>query len=422
MAPDGEPTVHSGRYEGKVRKYIMTSFGAAPRPYDDIDLSSRSFWSTTAEDRERTFALLRRQRPVSWHPPAGGAVLTGDPGFWAVLRHADIVEVSRRHDVFSATSIPGMDPARHTKIRDLVSAAFTPGQVARIEDRIRIEAAAVVRELAEAGSGADFVEYCAKKLPLRVMSAMIGVPAGRRARLAAATAGRTSWADPVPPAAREPAGTPSASHAVLHELAGELAEERRARPSDDLMSCLVRAEVDGVRLTDHEIGALFTLLSVAGMDTTRHTAGHILLALTDFPDQREWLAADYDRRIGTALEELLRWATPVMTVRRTAVAGYQLGGVRISAGEKVVLFYPSANWDTEVFADPRTLDLSRHPNPHLAFGGGGVHFCLGSQLARTQLRVLFRELLHRLPRLRAGEPEYRAGNFMHAISSMPCYF
>ncbi|HEV3360655.1 MAG TPA: cytochrome P450 [Pseudonocardiaceae bacterium] len=411
------------------------------RPYDDIDLSSRAFWSTTAADREKTFALLRKERPVTWHPPVQDALLEDpdDPGYWAVVRHADIVAISRRNDVFvsgqgvlfenipeemleASQSFLAMDPPRHTKIRKLVSAAFTPRQVARIEEAIRANAAEVVRELADAGSGADFVEHCAKKLPLRTLSDMMGVPEDRRVATAEAANDLVAWADPVHLAGREPLDMILTSQVYLHQVAFELADERRTHPADDLMTNLVRAEVDGERLTDEEIAAFFVLLSVAGNDTTRQTTSHVLKALTDFPDQRAWLAADYDGRIGLALEEFLRWASPVMTFRRTAVAEVGLGGQRVLPGDKVVMFYPSGNWDTEAFADPNTFDLARDPNPHVAFGGGGVHFCLGSQVAKAQLRALFRELLRQLPEIRAGEPEYLAGNFVHAIRAMPCHF
>jgi cytochrome P450 len=188
------------------------------------------------------------------------------------------------------------------------------------------------------------------------------------------------------------------------------------------MTNLVQAEVDGERLTNEEIGAFFVLLSVAGNDTTRQTTSHVLKALTDFPEQREWLMADFHARIGTAVEEFVRWASPVMTFRRTAVADFEMSGQQISAGEKVVMFYPAGNWDTNVFANPDTFDLGRDPNPHVAFGGGGTHFCLGSQLAKTQLKAIFRELLHQLPDIQAGEPHYLAGNFIHAIRTMPCTF
>ena len=202
-------------------------------------------------------------------------------------------------------------------------------------------------------------------------------------------------------------------------MALTLAAERRDNPSDDLISALVLAEVEGARLTDNEIAAFFVLLTVAGNDTTRQTTSHAMKALTDFPDQRAWLLAAFDDRIGVAVEEFIRWATPVMTFRRTAARDYELAGQQISAGDKVVMFYASGNRDTDVFDRPDVLDLGRDPNPHLGFGGGGRHFCLGAHVARAQLRALFGELLTQIPDLVTGEPSYVAGNFIHAVRRMP---
>jgi cytochrome P450 len=419
----------------------MTSTIAQQRPYDEIDLSSRAFWSTSSADRERSFAILRGQRPVSWHQPVEDALMEDpeDPGFWAVVRHADIVEVSRRNDVFvsgqgvlfenipeemleASQSFLAMDPPQHTKIRKLVSAAFTPRQVKRIEGQIKADAKAIVQTLAAAGSGVDFVRHCASQLPIRTLSDMIGIPESERAKVVHAADAAVSWADPVYLNGRNPLDMITEAQTTLHSVAFQMVERRRSDPADDLMTNLVQAEVDGERLTDAEIAAFFVLLSVAGNDTTRQTTSHALRALTDFPEQRAWLFEDFDGRIDGAVDEFVRYASPVMTFRRTPVADFELGGQRIAAGEKVVMFYPSGNWDTEVFTDPGTFDLSRDPNPHVSFGGGGVHFCLGHQVAKTQLRALFDELLHQLPGIQAGEPEYLAGNFIHAIRALPCTF
>ncbi|WIX75235.1 cytochrome P450 [Amycolatopsis carbonis] len=411
------------------------------REYDEIDLSSRAFWSTRAADRERSFAALRQERPVSWHRPVEDALMEDpeDPGYWAVVRHADIVEVSRRNDVFvsgqgvmfenipeemleASQSFLAMDPPRHTKIRKLVSAAFTPKQVRRIDEQIKANARDIVRELAEAGSGADFVRQCSGQLPIRTLSDMVGIPQAHRESVAHAADASVSWADPVYLAGRDPIDMIFEAQMTLHGVAFEMAEHRRAHPAEDLMTNLVQAEVDGERLTDEEIAAFFVLLSVAGNDTTRQTTSHTLRALTDFPEQREWLMADFDGRIGSALDEFVRWASPVMTFRRTAVADFELGGQQISTGEKVVMFYASGNFDPEVFDEPGHFDLSRSPNPHVSFGGGGAHFCLGNQVAKAQLRALFGELLRTLPAITAGEPDYLAGNFVHAVRAMPCFF
>ncbi|MGH3633380.1 MAG: cytochrome P450 [Mycobacterium sp.] len=419
----------------------MTATTATARSYDPIDLSSRAFWATTAAERERSFAVLRAERPVSWQPPVEDAVMSDpdDPGYWAITRHADIVTVSRTTEVFlsgkgvmfesfpeelleQTQSFLATDPPRHTMLRKLATAAFTPRQVRRIEDSIKANAKTIVEEFRAAGSGADFVEHCAKELPIRTLSDMVGIPESERQQVAHATDAIVSWADPVYLDGRNPLEVMFEAVTYLHQIAGTLAAQRRDHPGEDLFSSLVSTEVDGDRLTDNDVAAYFVLLAVAANDTTRQTTSHAIKALTDFPDQRAWLLEDFDNRIGTGVEEFIRWATSVMTFRRTAATDYELGGQTIRAGEKVVMFYASGNWDDAVFDHPGRFDLSRHPNPHVGFGGGGEHYCLGTHLARAQLRAIFGELLRQLPDIQAGDPAYVPGNFIHGIRSMPCTF
>jgi cytochrome P450 len=419
----------------------MTGTSGSSRAYDAIDLSSIAFWSTTATERERSFAVLRAERPVSWHAPIEESLMhdPNDHGYWAVTRRSDIAAVSRNNEVFlsgngvifenvpvelleASQSFLAMDPPRHTKLRKVVSAAFTPRQVRRIEDSIKSNAKTIVEELRAAGSGADFVDQCAKELPIRTLSDMVGIPESERQQVAHAADAMVSWADPIYLDGRNPMEVLFESQIYIHQVAGALAADRREHPGDDLFSSLVTAEVDGDRLSDNDIAAFFVLLSVAANDTTRQTTSHAMKALTDFPEQRAWLREDFDNRIGTAVEEFIRWASPVMTFRRTAATDFELGGQQILAGEKVVMFYPSGNWDTEVFDHPQRFDLSRDPNPHVGFGGGGVHFCLGAHVARAQLRAIFAELLAQLPDIQAGDPAYVPSNFIHGIRSMPCRF
>jgi cytochrome P450 len=419
----------------------MTATSVSHRAYDAIDLSSRAFWSATAAERERSFAVLRAERPVSWHPPVKDALMPvpDDSGYWAVTRRCDIVTVSRNNEAFSSgkgvifenvpvelleasLSFLAMDPPRHTKLRRLAHAAFNPRQVRRIEDSIRSNAKTIVDELRTLGSGADFVDRCAKELPIRTLSDMIGIPESERERMAHATDALVSWQDPVYLNGRSPMEVLVENQAYIIEVAGALAAERREHPGDDLISSLVQAEVDDDRLTDAEVAAFFMLLVGAGTDTTRQTISHTMKALTDFPSEKAWLLDDFDGRIGTAVEEFIRWATPVMTFRRTASRNFELGGRTILKGEKVVMFYPSGNWDTEAFKRPDLLNLGRHPNLHVSFGGGGQHFCLGAHVARAQLRAIVDELFKQLPSIQVGDPVYVPGNFIHAIRSLPCTF
>ncbi|GAA5129586.1 cytochrome P450 [Haloechinothrix salitolerans] len=415
----------------------MTSTVSQKRQYDPVSVSPLSFWAATAAEREEKFKILRDERPVSWHPPLEGALMPPEQdGIWAITRHEDIVTVTKDWETFSsahgvqqeevpaeileaAESFLGMDPPRHTRLRRLVSAAFTPKRVAVIEDQIRNQAKQIVDDLIEAGD-CDFVEQVSKRLPMWTIYEMMGLPPEQREAGAHAADGMVSWADEDVAAGREPGEVLNESLVTLLTLGMELAEQRRANPADDLMTNLVQAEVDGQRLTDEEIGAFFVLLSVAGNDTTRNTITLTTKALSDFPEQKELLMMDYDGRIKTAVEEFVRWATPVMTFRRTVTHDTELRGQRIAAGEWVVMFYSSGNRDERVFTDPHVFDITRDPNPHVAFGGGGVHFCLGNQLAKTQLRAIFKELLFRVPNLEVGEPTYLVGNFVHAVKSMPC--
>ncbi|MBF6278358.1 MULTISPECIES: cytochrome P450 [Nocardia] len=412
-----------------------------PRPYDEADLSSTAFWASSASERESTFAELRERAPVSWHPPVEHTMIEdpNDDGFWAVVTHRMLVEATKRHEDFlsgegivmesmpqelldSAQGFIAMDPPRHTKVRRLLASAFTPRQMQRISDRISANAKRVVDELAPKGE-ADFVDECAALLPMHNIFDMMGVPESMRHDIAWESRYAGGWSDPEVMAGDPVIPRLFQAMTFIRETAQEIITARRREPGNDLMSSLVHAEVDGHRLTDDEIVSFFGLLTIAGNDTTRQSTSHAMKALTDFPDQRAWLMEDFDDRVKGAVEEFVRWATPIMTFRRTAARDCELGGQAIRRGDKVVLFYSSANWDTEVFDHPDRLDLSRDPNPHVSFGGGGIHHCLGNQLARLQLAALFRELLHRLPDIEvSGPPTYTVSTFFHGVNHLPVRF
>jgi cytochrome P450 len=422
-------------------EFIPATSEAKPG-HSPIDVSSKAFWAQTSEQRDERFARLRAEDPVSWQRPVEDAVAPdpNDPGYWAVTRHADIVKVSRDAKSFisgqgvlfdllppdfleMSQSFLAMDAPRHDHLRKLVSSAFTPKRIQRIDEQIKVAAREVVDSFAADPSGEiEFVERCAEPLPVRLFCDMFGVPEEVRAQTAKSAGDVVSWADPERLGDRSPAEVTLEACQILHGIAGELTAERRKNPADDLFTSLVQAEVDGERLTDHDIGAFFTLLSVAGTDTTKHTSAFTVKAMTEFPDQRDWLRADFDGRIKTALEEFVRFASPVMTFRRTAVVETELAGRKIIPGDKVVLFYPSGNRDEDVFDEPERFDLSRDPNPHVGFGGGGLHFCLGNQLAKGALRALFSELLTRVPDFQAGEPDLLGTNFMRGVKRLPFTF
>lgn len=405
------------------------------------ELGSGAFWARPAEVRDETFAQLRRDTPLSLHDPPEDPLGLPDQDrrpFWAVVRYDDIRRISRDPATFrsgdgvhfidappefleATQSFLAMDAPRHTKLRGLVSAAFTPRQVARIEDGIRANARQIVAEAAPTGGG-DFVELIAKRLPLETISDMIGVPESDRDRVMDAADAMVTVTDP------EFAGETPVMELLggalwtITEVATELAAFRAQHPADDLMTGLVHAEVDGERLTQAEIAAFLVLLSVAGNDTTRHTTSHAMRALTVHPEQRALLLEDLDARLPGAVEESVRWASPVMTFRRTTTREVELHGQTIPADEKVVLFYPSGNRDETAFDAPWTFDVTRTPNHHLGFGGGGPHFCMGASLARTQLRAIFGELLRQIPDIHAAEPDLLHSSFIHGVKRMPCAF
>jgi cytochrome P450 len=387
-----------------------------------------------------TFARLRREDPVSWWDEADGS------GFWAVTRYDDLLEVSKDHQRFTVTrgirleemaddemtsrrTMMEMDPPEHTRYRRLVSRPFSRREVYAYEHAIRTLARLVIDEVREAGlTTFDFVEAIAKQLPMRMLGRLLGVPDEDGPWLVERGDALLGNTDPdftshpidlvdtdqfrlVP--FRSPAGID------LFTYAEEQARRRREHPTDDVISDLLAPMVDGDHLTDQEFDNFFTLLVAAGNDTTRYTMTQGILALVEHPDQMAALvegAADMD----TAVEEILRWGTVTMHFRRTAVADTELAGRSITAGDKVVIWFISADFDDAQFADPYRFDIRRSPNDHVAFGRLSPHLCLGAQLARMELKVLYEELLPRLADLGVDGPiERLRSNFISGIKRLP---
>ncbi|MFZ2177887.1 MAG: cytochrome P450 [Rhodococcus sp. (in: high G+C Gram-positive bacteria)] len=406
------------------------------RPYHPLSVSPLSFWASTAEEREEVFKVLRAECPVSWQRPVEGALMPPENlGFWAVTSLEHIVEVSTNPEIFcsgrgtqfeevpedhleAASSFLAMDAPQHQILRKLMSSAFTPKQVHKIESQIKVQATQIVDDLIESGGTGDFVRQVSMRLPMWTIYEMLGLPEDRREEAAHHADGMVSWADEDVAAGREPGEVLSESLVALLSMGMEFAEETRKNPRNDIWTNLVNAEVDGHRLTDEELGSFFVLLSVAGNDTTRNTITLGTRAFYDFPEQRALLLEDFPGRIGGAIEEVVRWVSPVMTFRRTATRDTVLGGQQIREGEWVAMFYASGNRDEKFFDDPWKFDISRTPNRHVAFGGGGPHYCLGNFVAKIQLRHIFDQLLHRAPNLQLGEPDFLVGNFVNAVKSM----
>ena len=404
----------------------------------DIDISSVAFWGQPFHVRDAAFSRLRTERPVSWHPaletPGYPRSKHHEAGFWAVTTAEDIAYASRHHELFSSElgqvnlrpapfrvdpNMLVLDPPDHDSLRRVVSTAFTPKAVARLGATIERRSKQIVARAAAQGEF-DFVREVAAQLPLRTIADLFGLPPSEHDSFVAAADAYVGSGFP----AQLPTGiTMQAFYesqvAYLTNLCTSLARYRRRVPAEDLVTCLVNAEVDGRSLSDAEILSTMLLLVVAGDDTTKQATTLSLLALHDNPGERDWLGDDFERRIDDALEEFLRYASPVIVFTRTATVRTELHGVRISAGDKLALFYCSGNRDATVFTLPGTFDLRRPRAQHVAFGGGGVHFCLGSAVAKAQLKSLYREIFRRIPALEVGEPEFIFSEFVHGVRALP---
>jgi cytochrome P450 len=409
----------------------------------DKDVSSQAFWSLPFIERDKTFAWLRKHAPVSWHPPVEvpsfPPEVHGEAGFWAVVRAADVAFVSLNHRMFSSDvelygtptlnpaaatvtqrrSFFHMDPPEHTAYRRLWSQHFTPKGVARIQQKMNERAEDIVDRVVGAGE-IDFVREVSSKLPMRTIADIVGVPEDLAETFAdAGDKAIAVLADPSVAEGENVFEFVMKQLAVLREIGIDVVADRRKHPADDLATALAETEIDGRRLDDLDIEAAMLLLSVAGNDTTKQTTSHTVIQLWGHPEQMQWLQEDFDNRIGTATEEFLRYATPVMNFARTAVVDVELGGSKIEAGDKVAVFYCSSNRDEAVFDDPHRFDITRPPTAHQAFGGGGVHHCLGSFLAKAQLRALFGQILSKLPNMEVGEPEMLKGDWLHGVHRLP---
>jgi cytochrome P450 len=415
----------------------VTAAAVQAREHSPIDITSHDFWSQPFAVRDETFAQLRNGEGLTWHRPFASMFPMEEPGYWAVTRRADIAYVSQHPELFTsaqgialdpmpaeiqrfASFFLSMDPPQHTVYRRLISSAFTPRNIRQIEDQIHRNAVDIVDDLVDAGD-IDFVAACSARLPMLTIMDMLGVPSADQPAVAYAAEKLFGMSDDEYSTPEERAEDPVKQIVLLNNTGVELAKFRRANPGDDLMTSIVNAEVDGHRLTDEEIGAFLILLASAGNDTTKQTTTHAMMALAENPAQRDWLMEDFENRIGPAVEEFVRWASPVMQFARFAIEDTDINGHHICAGDKVGLFYCSANRDEAAFTDPGAFDLQRSPNPHLGFGGGGPHFCLGNQLAKTELRNLFRELLTRLKTVKFGEPDLLYSSFVHGVKRLPAF-
>ncbi len=361
----------------------------------------------------------------------------GGPGFWAVTRYADCVTVNRDYERFSSAAqgtmpfemspediaqqslmMVNMDPPLHTRYRRLVNKGFTPRTVRDLEESVHRSTDAILDEVIEKGE-ADFVTQISAELPLRVIAELLGVPPEDRHKMFEWSNNMVGNEDPEYQGQAEAALNAAME---LYAYAAQLFGQKRIDPHADLMSVLTNVEVDGERLSELELELFFLLLTVAGNETTRNLMSGAMHAFFAHPDQWQRLSADRSL-LPVAVEEMLRFVTPVMNFRRTAMTDLELSGTKVAAGDKIVFFHASANRDEEVFDEPDTFDIARDPNPHIAFGGGGPHFCLGANLARMEIRVMFEHLLDRMPDIRQdGDVQRLQSQFINGVKHLPVAF
>jgi cholest-4-en-3-one 26-monooxygenase len=394
-----------------------------------VDLSdSRSYVTGVPHEY---LAHLRRHDPVHWQEEPGG------PGFWAVTRYEDCVTVNRDWERFSSAArgvmpfemaeedleqqglmMLNMDPPLHTRYRRLVNKGFTPRMVRDLEESIHRSTDVIIDQVIEAGR-ADFVTDISAELPLQVIAELLGVPQEDRHRMFEWSNNMVGNEDPEYQGQADQALVAAME---LYAYAAELYGKKRIDPHADLMSVLTTVEVEGEHLSDLELELFFLLLTVAGNETTRNLMSGGMHAFFQHPDQ--WQRLLHDRSLlPTAVDEMLRYVSPVMNFRRTAMTDTVLSDTKIAKGDKVVFFHASANRDEQVFDDPDTFDIGRNPNPHIAFGGGGPHFCLGTNLARTEIKVMFEHLLDRLPDIRQdGDEQHLQSQFINGVKHLPVAF
>ncbi|MBH0024826.1 MULTISPECIES: cytochrome P450 [unclassified Salinibacterium] len=407
----------------------------------DEDISSEDFWRKSFEQRDETFARLRKDNPVSWHRslevPTMPQEVHGEAGFWAVTLAEDIRFVSENNEIFSsaepghislAPRYPGllipptflsMDPPFHTRYRQIMSRAFTPKAVGVLSVKIKERAAQIVDRVVGAGEF-DFVHEVSAKLPMLTVADMVGVPEDLVGAFAQAGDNQVGASDPdILPAGVNPLDFVLQQIAILQEIGVDIVNHRRKYPAADIATALANADFDGKPLSDDDIGAMMLLLSVAGNDTTKQTTSRTVVSLDRNPDQRDWLMEDYEGRIAGSIEEFVRHASPVIEFARTAREDIELRGQKILKGDKVVIFYGSGNRDEREFEDPHKFDLTRGRSPHVGFGGGGVHFCLGNGVAKAQLNALFSEITTKLPNMEVGEPVNLYSNFINGVKNLP---
>jgi methyl-branched lipid omega-hydroxylase len=408
----------------------------------DLDMSQNAFWEQPPAQRHAAFAEFRSMPRPPFFTETENPFDNPGPGYYALVRHADVAEASRNPDLFCSGkgstniidlpvefneyfgSMINMDDPRHARLRRIVSRAFTPKMIRKFEQDVQRTAAVIMDELLATGP-CDFVTQVSARLPLKIICEMMGIGDEHYAMVLKNTNIILSGADTefVSADLNEAISQILGAGQELAGLVTGLAERSQGSPGDDLVSALATANIDGEQLTPAELASFFILLVVAGNETTRTAISHALALLTEHPDQRALLLEDFDGRIDSAVEEIVRYVSPVIWMRRTVTRDTMMNGHDYLAGDKVLLVYQAANRDDSVFAEPDRFDITRSPNPHVGFGSAGPHFCLGAHLARREISAILRELLHRAPDIHAtAPPDYLLSSFINGIKHLPCSF
>jgi cholest-4-en-3-one 26-monooxygenase len=408
----------------------LTADDAVPRGFDPTDPDLLAERVPLEE-----LAALRRTAPVWWNAQPPGTGGFHDGGFWVVTRHADVKAVSSQPEVFSSSEntaivrfMDGMarediemqrvmiinsDPPDHTKLRRIVSRGFTPRAIRGLRDALHERASRIVADAAETGGG-DFVAQVACELPLQAIAELLGVPQDERKKIFEWSNQMMAYDDP------EYQVQPDVAAAEIIDYSMKMGQDRLSCPKDDIVTTLMHADAQDRGLTPDEFAFFVLLLAVAGNETTRNAITHGMLAFFNFPDQWERYRAE---RPETTADEIVRWATPVVVFQRTARQDTTLGGVEIGAGQRVGMYYSSANFDPDVFDHPERFDIGRDPNPHVGFGGGGPHYCLGANLAKLEINLIFDAIADHMPAIRpAGPPRRLRSGWLNGVKELPVHY
>jgi len=403
------------------------------------NVGSFEFWAKPFSEREKAFAELRAHAPISYQDPPDSLLVEPEmntDGYWAITKWEHIREISRKPKVFSnaegifledlpeavrvgALSFIVQDAPEHTVLRGIVQKAFSPRHMRTLEDWTREQVIELIEGIRPNGS-ADFAEEFTKQLPGRIFCSFFNITEPEHIEKTLEGAEMiVSWNDPDYTKDREPIMVFADAAEMLQDVAYDLCADREKNPGEDLMTWVVQADYEGRKLEDWEIGGFFVLMAGAANDTTRHATAHAMTLLQEHPEQKALLMSDFDKHIDGTIDEVLRYCSVILHMRRQVMEDYEIGGQTLKKGDKLALFYCSGNFDEDVFENPLAFDITRNASKSQAFGGGGPHFCLGNILAKQMMKHALREIYSRMPDIQVGTPNHLESSFMHGVKHLP---